>query len=176
MAALAGCSNPGNAGFEASCPAWSEGRSHSRFEESFHDRTPAVRRDTLGAGLLRDEGRPLDGVLLQFAARNTSLAAIDLEDGRLTARFLRQDDGAPLLAYDPTLGPRNANAGRDTWTFAEDLAGLELRVDLSEPGRAPGTPSAVVVEWHFARDLDGNATTASTARVGYTAAYLYRAC
>lgn len=178
-ATLAGCAAPApRADFAPSCPAWSPGAASSAFNDLFDNHTATHRDEVLGAGLLRDEGRPLDRVELDFRPHGDTWQGATVRDGRLRLTFHRQDDGAPLVAYDRSLGPQGAaNPGNSTWTFGPGTSSdLMLFVDLSAPDAAAGAPTAVVVSWDLVRDIDGDAATPSGAVVAYTATYDYRVC
>ncbi|MFO1532829.1 MAG: hypothetical protein ABR562_03890 [Thermoplasmatota archaeon] len=177
LALLAGCAAPPPA-FTPACPAWSQGLSPSIFHEAFDGNSTGTHQDFLGAGLLRDEGRALDRVVLDFHARGGEQQGIEAKDARIEARFHREDDGRELLAYDPARGaPGPSNPGQPLWSFSPGTyTNFTLHIDLSQPGAQPGAPSAVVVEWTLHDDLDGNPATASRAFLYYSATYQYRVC
>jgi hypothetical protein len=179
-AALAGCARPADT-FTPSCPNWAEGLSHETHTQTFGNGTAPVdmRREVLATGLLRDEGRPLDRVVLDFGRAESSTAppGIRVQDARLTVAFHRDDDGRPLSAYDRSKGPPGpANPGSTSWVFqAGNVTRLVLGVDLLLPGET-GAPTAVTVDWRYDNDLDGDPHTPSGAVATYTASFWYRTC
>lgn len=141
-----------------------------------------TREDVLGSGLLRDEGAPLDRVILDFGAgtgarRGAAVwQGVELHDAQVELRLRRADDGAALRAFDRALGPPGPqNPGNETWTFGSgNRTAFALLVDLTSHGHK--TPTPVVAEWRYTSDLDGNPRTPSGGVVAYTATFHYRVC
>jgi len=176
VVALAGCGAPRP--FEPDCPHWNEGLSHESHTHAFQNGTAATtREDVLGAGLLRDEGAPLERVVLDFGASDAPFwQGVELHDARIELQLRRADDDAVLRIFDRALGPpSDTNLGNETWTFAAgNRTAFALLSDMTLDGRM--TPSPVVAQWRYTGDIDGNAGTLSGGVVAYTARYLYRVC
>lgn len=193
---LAGCGQPVTQGtttpFEQSCPAWIGTRNTFGIRDVFEANStlttivdPDSGKPGFGSGLLADENRPLDIVVLDFtpqpSGNSTTRQFVYVHDGALTLTVRRDDDGTRLKIYDPAKGPRGLqNPGEDSVVFFPRADGqaqenFQLQVDLADPHDSP-RPTSVKATWVFTRDSDQNPATPSQAIMYYTAHYLYRQC